>query len=387
MSAPAAPWLGDVLLGAAGALGSAVVVDAADGLRSAADAASTLGLPRADRVCVVIVDGLGLHNLRAVADVAPTLSGAPTTALRSAFPSTTATSMAALGTGLPAGRTGLLGYTVRRPGGGLLNMISWQQGPDPEDWQRHPTVFELLAAEGALSVSVGPWAFESSPLTLAALRGAEYSSAESLTERVDRALEELTDPEVRLVTLYWGDVDKTGHHEGWRSDAWREQVAQLDAELDRLRRSVPPGTLVLVTADHGMVDVPLGASAVFDGPARLDVASRPALSTGVELVAGEPRLCHVHTHPGEASAVLASWRAELGERADVRSRDEAVAAGWFGPVEPRFLPVVGDVVAAMQGDVAVVDSRTQTPASLELIGMHGSRTDAETTVPLIRLAG
>lgn len=383
MSDPASPWLGDVLLGAAGAVGSAATI--ADG-RSARDAAERLGLEPARRACVVLVDGLGLHNLRAVAEVAPFLTTAPTTALTSAVPSTTATSMAALGTGLAGGRTGMLGYTVRDPrNGALLNLISWQRGPDPTSWQRHPTLFELLAAEDMLSVSVGPWTFEASPLTRAALRGAEYESAERLSERVDRTLDVLNEPDVRIATMYWGDVDKTGHHLGCGSDAWRSEVAALDVELARLASGLPAGTLLLVTADHGMVDVPLGESATFAGPARLDVADRVALADGVELVAGEPRFCHVHTRPGAAAGVLEAWRGELGERADVLARDEAIDAGWFGLVEDRFRPVIGDVVAAMRGDVAIVDSRTQTPASLGLIGMHGSLTEAEVTVPLIQV--
>ena len=96
-------------------------------------------------------------------------------------------------------------------------------------------------------------------------------------------------------------------------------------------------------------------------PLGMDVADRTALADGVELVAGEPRFCHVHARPGASSAVLEAWRAELGERADVLARDEAIDAGWFGMVEDKFRPVIGDVVAAMRGDVAVVDSRTQTP--------------------------
>lgn len=381
-------WLGDALVGAVGATGVDVVVDPHGSALRAPVVAERLGLSPARRACVVLVDGLGLHNLTAAGDgVAPTLNRAPRTALRSAFPSTTATNMAALGTGLPGGRTGLLGYTVRNPEDGrLLNMISWQGGPDPVSWQRHPTVFELMAAQDHLSVSVGPWLFEASPLTLAALRGAEYESAESLDERVDRTLEVLAEPEVRLATMYWGDVDKTGHEHGWQSQEWREELARLDVALARLAASVPPETLLLVTADHGMIDVPRGESEIFGGPARTDVASRPALADGVALVAGEPRICHVYAEPGAAAAVLASWRAELGERADVRSRQEAIEAGWFGPVEDRFRAVIGDVVAAMHGDIAVQDSRTQTAASLELVGMHGSGTPTESTVPLIRLA-
>ncbi|GAB2602256.1 alkaline phosphatase family protein [Pseudactinotalea suaedae] len=383
-----ADWLGDVLLGASGAAGVEVVVDPSGHAGSSAAAARRLELPPARRACVVLVDGLGLHNLLAAAEVAPALTGAPHRPLQSGFPSTTATNMAALGTGLPGGRTGMLGYTVRNPATGrLLNLISWRDGPEPETWQQQPTIFELMAEQGHLAVSVGPWEFESSPLTRAALRGAEYDAAESLEERVDRTIDVLGEPDVKVVTTYWGDVDKTGHHHGWRSPQWREALAHLDAELARLAAAVPPETLLLVTADHGMVDIPLGESVEFGGPARLDVARNPVLADGVGLVAGEPRICHVHAEPGAAAAVLQAWRAELGERADVRSRDEAIAAGWFGPVEDRFRPVVGDVVAAMRGDIAVFDSRTQTAASLELIGMHGSGTAAERTVPLIRMAG
>lgn len=381
-------WLGDVVLGAAGAVGVDLVVDPSGHAVRSGVAAERLELPQARRACVVIVDGLGLHNLTAAPEVAPVLNSAPRRPLQSAFPSTTATNMAALGTGLPGGRTGMLGYTVRNPADGrLLNLISWRGGPEPETWQRHATIFELMAEQDLLSVSVGPWEFESSPLTRATLRGAEYEAAESLSQRVDRTLDVLAEPEARLVTMYWGDVDKTGHHHGWRSDPWRDALGLLDAELGRLAQRVPPETLLLVTADHGMVDIPRHDSEQFGGPARIDVAARPLLSDGVALVAGEPRICHVHAEPGAAGAVLESWRAELGERADVRSHDEAIAAGWFGQVEDRFRPVIGDVVAAMRGDIAVVDSRTQSAASLELVGMHGSGTPTERTVPLVRLAG
>lgn len=381
-------WLGDVLLGAAGAVGADIVVDPHGHAVRAGAAAERLELPPAQRACVVVVDGLGLHNLTATADAAPTLTGAPCRPLQSGFPSTTATNMAALGTGLPGGRTGMLGYTVRNPEtGGLFNLISWKGGPEPEAWQQQPTIFELLAEQDLLSVSVGPWTFASSPLTRATLRGAEYDAAESLAERVTRTIDVLGEPDVKVATVYWGDVDKTGHHHGWQSPQWRQALSDLDTELARLAASVPPGTLLLVTADHGMVDIPRGDSHEFSGPARIDVAGNPVLADGVALVAGEARICHVHTEPGAATAVLAAWRAELGERADVLARDEAISAGWFGPVEDRFRPVIGDVVAAMRGDIAVVDSRTQSAESLTLIGMHGSGTPAERTIPLIRLAG
>ncbi len=123
------------------------------------------------------------------------------------------------------------------------------------------------------------------------------------------------------------------------------------------------------------------------GEPRWDVGENPALASGVELVAGEPRALHVHTEPGvDVADVVARWSAELGEHAVVGSREQWIAAGVFGPVADHVMPRIGDVVVAMTGRATVVDSRTQTPASLNLVGMHGSLTPEELYVPLLILA-
>lgn len=370
-----APALGDVLLGAAGATTGLLP----DGVA----AARRLDLPAARAYCVVLVDGLGWSNLHARAEAAPFLTGGMDRLVRgtSALPSTTAANLAYLGTGALPGRTGMLGYSVRNPATGRgMNLISWAGGPDPRAWQRVPTVFERLREQGAVSVSVGPWKFADSPLTTAALRGAEYEAAESLAERVDRALDVLAEPDVSLVYLYWSEIDAIGHSRGWTGPDWRDELAAVDAQLARLAARLPADTGLVVTADHGMVEVPAGDSAHFPGPARLDIATRPGLSQGVDLVAGEPRFVHVFGR--EAGAIAERWRGELGGRASVLTRAEAIAADWFGPVDPRHEPAIGDVIAAAHGDTCVVDSRSQSEASRSLLGMHGSVGEDERGIPI-----
>jgi len=336
-----------------------------------------LGLPEAHRVCVVLVDGLGYENLTERAGHAPFLrsllnGSAP---LSAGYPSTTAASMGSFGTGTGPGRTGLVGYTVRNPAsGGLANMVSWDGLGPAREWQREPTVFERLVAHGVTVTTVGPAKFMGSGLTEAALRGGGYRAAESLAQRVDAVLRLLREP--GLVYLYWGDVDKTGHHEGAGSWQWGDQLEALDGELRRLVRSLPRGASVVVTADHGMVDV--------DPARRHDVATTPGLAEGVALVAGEPRALHVHLEPGvDPRAAEARWADVLGGDAVVLTGDDAVAAGLFGPVSAHVRPLIGDLVVAATGRATVVDSRTQTPASLQLVGVHGSLTPAELRVPLL----
>lgn len=362
-----------VLPAAAAALGVALPGDLGErGRRALVD----FGLPATDRACVVLVDGMGLHQLRERAGHAPFLRSRLTEAreLTAGFPSTTATSMGLFGTGRGAGRTALAGYTVRNPRtGGLANLVSWDGADTPETWQREPSLTSLLDAAGVAVTSVGPGLFRGSGLTRAALAGGRYVAAEALADRVDAAVRALREP--GLVYLYWGEVDKVGHQLGWQSPEWGDALAELDSELGRLARSLPAGATLAVTADHGMVDV--------DPELQRDVAASQALSAGVTLVAGEPRASHVHVEPGRRDEVAQRWRTELAGIALVVEREVAVRAGWFGEVLDRVAPVLGDLVVVALGAASVVDSRTQTPHSLQLRGMHGSLTPGELTVPLI----
>ena len=352
--------------------------------RSSAEDRRALGLPEATKVCVVLIDGLGAHLLAERGGHAPFLRShlAESLTLTSGYPSTTAASLTMFGTGACPGQTGMLGYTVRNDAdGSLLNLVSWEDATvTPREWQPQPTLVERLGVDawGRRVASVGPARFVGSGLTEAALRGPRFVSADSLADRVDATCSLLRDRGTDLVYLYWGDVDKMGHHHGWGSWQWGEAVELVDAEISRLARQLPAGTLLLVTADHGMVDL--------RADSRIDVATTPELDRDVALIAGEPRAVHVHTRPGAAPAVAARWRDVLEDSAWVLLREEAEEIGLFGPLSERHRGTVGDVVVATRGLRAVVDSRTQTPSSIALIGVHGSLTPAELEIPLLRVA-
>jgi Type I phosphodiesterase / nucleotide pyrophosphatase len=368
---PAPRTLAAVLPAAAAALG----VHDDEGTFAAAQTA--LEVPSISRVCVVLVDGLGFDNLAERSGHAPFLRSLAHDdgVLTCGFPSTTATSLGVFGTGSCPGRTGMLGYSTRNPHtGDVANMVSWAGAPPPRDVQREETVFERLSDAGVRATSVGPARFATSGMTQAALRGARYQNAESLADRVDAVAYELMTP--GLAYLYWGDIDKVGHHQGSESWQWGDELESADRELARLPRILPPDTHVIITADHGMVDV--------DRARQRDVAAVPALAEGVKLVAGEPRASHVYaTRRRAASAIADRWRDVLGDDALVATRDEAIDAGWFGPVAPHVLDSIGDVIVAATENVTVVDSRSQSAASIALIGVHGSLTPREMRVPFL----
>ncbi|TWP36945.1 alkaline phosphatase family protein [Leekyejoonella antrihumi] len=345
-------------------------------------------LPPARRAVVVLVDGLGLELLRARSGHAPFLrrllrrqQEAPdpiAERLTAGFPATTATSMGSFGTGLPPGSHGLVGYQVRVPGTDrLLNELSWQDGPVPEQWQPEATWFQRADRAGVAVTMIAPGKFDGSGLTRAALRGARFKGAEPLGERVDLALAALRADPRALAYLYWGDVDRIGHRYGCGSWQWGDAVEEVDRELQRLADGLPAGTSLTITADHGMVDVAADA--------RVDLAHDPELAEGVLLAGGEMRALQLYCRAGAAADVLTTWRHRFGSQAWVLSRDEAVQAGLFGPVHERVLPRLGDVVVAMRAPIGVYDSRVMARSVTTLIGQHGSLTDAEQSVPMLHV--
>ncbi len=347
-------------------------------------AGAGLELPEARRAVVALVDGLGFELLARRGGHAPFLRSLLPDAYRLAagFPSTTATSMGTFGTGLPPGAHGLVGYEAFMPDEDrVFNELSWEDGPDPLEWQPHRTVFEELAAAGLDVTMVGPGYFDGSGLTRAALRGATgFAAANRPADRVPAALAALSRIRRGLVYLYWGEVDRAGHEHGCASWQWGQAVEEADAALRSLARSLPKDTALYVTADHGMVDVPFES--------RVDLAAEPELAAGVRHLAGEARAPQVHVEPGALKDVHGIWQARLGAAAVLRTREEVLDLGWFGPGAARDAVAgrIGDLVVACQGEIAVVDSRTQPARILGLLGLHGSLTPDEVAIPLLRVA-
>ncbi|WP_327178391.1 alkaline phosphatase family protein [Streptomyces sp. NBC_01335] len=349
--------------------------------------ASIPELTPADRNCVFLIDGLGWEQITAHPDEAPFLhsllptsrggTGRPITA---GFPATTATSLASVGTGLPPGKHGLPGYTVRDPAtGGLMNQLRWKPWTSPKVWQPYPTVFSLADAAGVRTAQVSAPDFEQTPLTKVALSGGSFLGRLAGEERMDVAAQRLAAGDRSLVYTYYSEVDGAGHRFGTDSDAWRGQLMYVDGLARRLAEQLPPRSALYITADHGMIDIP------FDEQSRIDFDEDWELRAGVALLGGEGRARHVYAVPGAQADVLTVWQEVLGEQFWVASRDEAIAAGWFGPeVDERVYGRIGDVVAAAHDDVVITASSNEPHESM-MVGMHGSLTPVEQLVPLLEV--
>ncbi|WP_430779852.1 alkaline phosphatase family protein [Actinoplanes sp. G11-F43] len=381
--------------------------------------ADTLGLRArldgVDRIGVLLVDGMGAYQLPLMKPLAPVLGDLTGGTLTAAFPSTTPVSLVTVGTGAPPSAHGVLGFTVRRPDGRVLNHIAWSDDPDPRQWQPVPTVLETAAAAGVPVTVVSRGLYQGTGLSVAAHRGGRYQVADdgpALAEAMLTALRSTPG----LVYGYHPDLDKAGHEDGVGAPSWAEAARGVDRILDRLAHGLPPRSALLVIADHGQFNVPASA--------RYDVT---ALGPAVIGVAGEPRARYLWAADGARDDLIATCRSVLGDDAWVLTRDEAIADGWYGPAVspgpsagplpgPFFSPSagplrgpsagpfspgspgsfgrpgamssayasrIGDVVIICRNRAIVTASAWEPERAGQLVAYHGSVTAAEMTVPLL----
>ena len=343
-----------------------------------------LELDPVQQAIVVLIDGLGAEALRARAGYARLLSAAMSqgSIMHSGFPTTTAAAIATLTTGAFPGRHGLVGYSVLDAANSrVVNQLTgWDDRLDPFSWQRVPTIFERAAKVGVRSAAIGPERFRDSGFTKAVLRGAEYHGAGRIADRMLQAAELAASGCAALNYVYVPELDIASHAHGWQSQAWIEALEETDSALRRLHAALGPNTGLLVTADHGVLDVEAHSHVLFDSAA--------ALIDGVRFVAGDPRCLQLHIEADASPAVrdrlLDAWRASESSRSWVVTRDEAIAAGWFGHVDPAVRPRIGEILVAARKNIAYYDSRDTVSTARSMIGQHGSWSAAETRVPLLR---
>lgn len=344
-------------------------------LQSVSGERGTLGLAAVRHAVVLLVDGLGAGPLDAHRGYARHLHGAPRRdTLQTVFPSTTASALASLTTGELPGRHGLIGYLGFDSGGDrVVNSLTGWDLLDAATWQRLPTLFERARDAGIPAFAVGPGRYRDSGFTAAVLRGAEYRPGESVSARFAevRRIHAATDRS--LCYVYAPEVDVAAHANGLDSDAWRAALEEVDAAVGAFTATLGRDAGLLVTGDHGGLDIPRDAQVIVD----------PVLLDGVRHVSGEPRCLALHLEAGvDPAAVASRWATAEGARAWVATRDEVVAAGFFGEVDPDVLPRIGDVVVAARKRIAYyLDPQDR---GRGMIGQHGSLTPDEVVIPLLR---
>jgi hypothetical protein len=328
-----------------------------------------------NREVLILIDGMGQDAVDKYSDQFPIFDELKQVKkLYTNFPSTTATSLSTLGTGVLPGVHGMLGYTVRVPRSDnrLLNALKWDERVDPVMWQKVPTLFERAVLAGVSVTHVAAKRYEGSGFTQAALRGAKYVGANGVDEMAT-AVSAALKPQPSFVYTYLNTLDSAGHSDGVGSDKWLTALQQVSEFITKVKQLAPAGTRIWVTSDHGMVN---SAEQVILG-------QENKLLENVTLIGGEPRARHIYIKEGAASETIAQWQEFFGNKAKVLSKESAIKDGLFGPVVTEDShDRLGDLIAIANNDLILVDpARVREESSM--VGHHGGVTDIEVEIPLL----
>ena len=328
-----------------------------------------------NREVLILIDGMGQDAINNYGDQFPIFDELKQVKkLYTNFPSTTATSLSTLGTGVLPGVHGMLGYTVRVPRSDnrLLNALKWDERVDPVMWQKVPTLFERAVLAGVSVTHVAAKRYEGSGFTQAALRGAKYVGANGVDEMAT-AVSAALKPQPSFVYTYLNTLDSAGHSDGVGSDKWLTALQQVSEFITKVKQLAPAGTRIWVTSDHGMVN----------STEQVILGQDNKLLENVTLIGGEPRARHIYIKEGAASETIAQWQEFFGSKARVLSKDTAIKDGLFGPVVTEDShDRLGDLIAIANNDLILVDpARVREESSM--VGHHGGVTDIEVEIPLL----
>ncbi len=323
----------------------------------------------ADAVVLFVLDGLGWRQLREREHLAPTLAAMEGRAIHTVAPTTTATALTSITTGLTPGEHGIVGYRMVL-GGDVVNTLRWQAG-DTGVRRSHPPA-DVQAFDPFLGIEVPVVAqgeLQQSAFSEAHLRGCRpvgWRAPSSIAVETRRQVE----AGERFVYCYYNGVDKIAHERGFGevSDA---EVSYSDRLVADLLDAVPAGTAVLVTADHGQVHV---ADNVIEPSAEV---LRP-----VTMQSGEGRFRWLHCAAGDVAALAATAADAYGDVAWVVTREQVLDEAWFGPVvSPPIRRRLGDVALVPYEPVSFHEPADSGP--FQLVCRHGSLTADEVEVPLV----
>lgn len=346
------------------------------------------GLPpesvaRHSRVLLIVVDGLG-DAMLADPGLYPNLRAHRVRALSSVFPTTTAAGITTYLTGQPPARHGLTGWFtyIEALDQVMAVLPGLPRGEGPGYGDLAVTPRELLGLDplfARLSVptaSVSPARIANSPFNRSIsgdARGYVYKDLAGFFRQTRRAV--LDAP--GFVYAYWPELDHLGHEHGADSAELRAHLAELDAGFARLLEGLAGSdTLVLLTADHGMIDA----------PRRVDLSQHPQIAACLSHpLCGEPRVAFAYVRPEARAAFAERVREELGHCLSLVDSRVLLEDGWFGPgpAHPALAGRVGDFALFMHDGWMIFDRVPGEKRPPRMVAVHGGLSEAERRVSLV----
>lgn len=342
---------------------------------------NALNFSARDKYVVILVDGLGSHNLESTKGHARFLAAQNSRKIGCWFPSTTAASLMSLSLGLRPGEHPFIGYQVfDRRAGKTLNLLSGISVEQGNSLTSGLETADIFAAQNETRFSfIGPSAYEKSGFTSAFLPSASYLAAQSVSDRFQAASKQLAMPGKEVIYLYVPELDQLAHAKGWLDLSWAMQLEELDALVRSFVEKLNPRHAVVLTADHGVIDVETTQHIYFDEA--FDAKE-------FKSIAGDTRALYLYLADGQsASEMQERLKNFVGRRAEVASPAELRAANYWPEFSAEATNFEPDLVVLATSKVALYHRGFAKPQSLKMVAHHGAVSAEELNVPLFVFGG
>jgi hypothetical protein len=325
----------------------------------------------AEQVVLLVLDGLGWHQLQDRRGVVPTLAAGQGQPITSVAPSTTACALTSLATGRPPCEHGVIGYRLIHDGD-IMNVLQWTVGGVDARVSLPAPIFQPCPTFPGSPDPVpvvtrydyGPTGFTAAHLGDVSLH--RWHTPAGLMTGVRHLLAAGS----RFVYAYYEGIDKVAHAEGL-GEYYDDELRAVDRIVSDLLEDLPAGARLVVTADHGQVEVANSVEVL-----------GPELMADVLLLSGEGRFRWLNVRPGAADDVAKAAEEAFGDVAWVRTKAQIIEEGWLGGVPSAKVSArLGDVVLAPFTATAFMDPADT--GELRLLARHGSLTPEEMWVPLL----
>ena len=330
-------------------------------------------LQEAERIVLLVIDGLGYEQLLRHAHIAPNLMSLVGGSITTIAPSTTASALTSLVTGASPAEHGIVGYRMDM-GDSIMNSLRWWS--DTRDLRKvHPpaTVQPIPPFVGMTIPVVSRAELEGSAFTEAHLRGSRPCGWRAASSIVAQCANLISSGE-KFVYAYYDGIDKIAHERGFGA-YYDSEIAATDWLVGSLLNTLPSGTTLAITADHGQVQVDDNVVHLSDD-----------IKASLHHQSGEGRFRWLHAKRGQESDLLQIATDSYSDIAWVASRDQVIEEAWLGPARGGR---IADQVKRRLGDVALVPFTATTfddpldSGPFSLVCRHGSLTADEMFVPFL----
>jgi hypothetical protein len=356
-----------------------------------------------EKVVLLVVDALGAALLDRMLQQDPQLVWSAFrdrgvySPITSVCPSTTASALTTLWTGVGPASHGIIGYEMwAKEFGMIINNILHapasarsdvgrlsKSGFEPREFLGRPLLGTHLQAHGVMATAFMHSHIAHSGLSVMQMDDVNVKGYVNEADLWISLAEHLnTGAGVReYVYAYYGDVDTLMHRFGKDDDRVRLQFRMFSelfkkAFLDQVSETVAKDTLLVVSADHGSKITPRNP--------RYDLVNHPDLESCLVMQPTcENRLAFFYIKPGREGQLRDYFASTWPEEFVLLEPDVALENELFGnpPFKAQARERLGDLIAVAKGDAYL----WWAPTPNHMAGRHGGLSREEMLVPFMAM--